>query len=307
MVAFVTRRIFLSIFVLFTISFVVFGLTHLSGDPAILMTAPDATAEDIARFREQAGFNDPLLVQYGRFLSAALRGDFGNSLRHHQPSLPMVLDRLPATLQLSISAMVLTLGFALPLGVLAALRRGTVVDAFAMTLGVVGQSMPNFWLGILLIFLFAVHLRWLPSSGRGGFVNLILPALTMAFNLMAFITRLVRSNMLEVLSQPYIRTARGKGLREVTVVVRHALRNALIPVVTVVGLQFGYILGGAVVVETVFSWPGVGLLTINAIYNRDFPLVQASVFVLAVAIVLINMSVDILYSILDPRIRIETT
>lgn len=307
MIVFVVRRAILSVFVILIISIVVFGLTHLSGDPAVLMVSPEASAEAVARFREQAGFNDPILVQYRRFLTSALRGDFGMSLRHRQPSLPMVLDRLPATLQLSVFAMILTLCLALPLGILAALKRGSAVDAIAMTLGVFGQSMPNFWLGILLILLFAVNLRWLPTSGRGGFAHLILPALTMALNLMAVITRLVRSNMLEVLSQPYIRTARGKGLKEPTIIVRHALRNALIPVVTVVGLQFGYILGGAVVVETVFSWPGVGLLTINAIYNRDFPLVQASVFVLAVAIVLINTFVDILYSVLDPRVRFEST
>lgn len=307
MIVFVVRRVILSVFVILTISLIVFGLTHLSGDPAILMVSPEATADEIARFREQAGFNDPIYIQYGRFLVEAVRGDFGISLRHHQPSLPMVLERLPATFQLSTFAMVLTLSLALPLGIVAALKRGSMVDAVAMTLGVIGQSMPNFWLGILLIFLFAVNLRWLPTSGRGDFAHLILPSLTMALNLMAIITRLVRSNMLEVLSQPYIRTARGKGLKESTVLIRHALRNALIPVVTVVGLQFGYILGGAVVVETVFAWPGVGLLTINAIYNRDFPLVQASVFVLAVAIVLINMFVDILYSILDPRIRVEST
>jgi len=305
MVPFIVRRVLLSVFVIVVISFVVFSLTYLSGDPAVLMVSPEATAEDIERFREEAGFNDPLLEQYGRFLSDALRGDFGMSLRHHQPSLPMVLERLPATLQLSTFAMGLTLLFAIPLGLISALKRGSTTDAFAMFFAVFGQSMPNFWLGILLIFLFAVRLRWLPTSGRGGFKYLILPGLTMALNLMAIITRLVRSTLLDVLSEDYIRTARGKGLSNTVVLFRHALRNALIPVVTVVGLQFGYILGGAVVIETVFAWPGVGLLTIHAIYNRDFPSVQAAVFVLAVSIVLINMIVDMAYSFLDPRIQLE--
>ena len=305
MVVFIIRRMLVSFFVILAISFIVFSLTFLSGDPAVLMVSPEATAEDVERFREQAGFNDPFLEQYGRFLVNAVKGDFGLSLRHREPSLPLVVDRLPATFQLSVFAMVLTLAFAIPLGIAAAWKRGSLIDSFAMFFAVFGQSMPNFWLGILLIFLFAVRLRLLPTSGRGGFEYLILPGLTMALNLMATITRLVRSTMLDVLSQDFIRTAHGKGLSNSVVLFTHALRNALIPVVTVIGLQFGYILGGAVVIETVFSWPGVGLLTIQAIYNRDFPLVQAAVFVLAVAIILINMFVDILYSFLDPRIRLE--
>ncbi len=305
MVVFIIRRMSVSFFVILAISFIVFSLTFLSGDPAVLMVSPEATADDVERFREQAGFNDPFLEQYGRFLVNAVKGDFGLSLRHREPSLPLVVERLPATFQLSVFAMVLTLAFAIPLGIAAAWKRGSLIDSFAMFFAVFGQSMPNFWLGILLIFLFAVRLRLLPTSGRGGFEYLILPGVTMALNLMATITRLVRSTMLDVLSQDFIRTAHGKGLSNSVVLFTHALRNALIPVVTVIGLQFGYILGGAVVIETVFSWPGVGLLTIQAIYNRDFPLVQAAVFILAVAIILINMFVDILYSFLDPRIRLE--
>lgn len=301
---FIVRRLLLSVFVIVATSFVVFAMTFLSGDPAVLMLSPEATGADIEQFRERMGFNDPFLVQYFRFAKDAVRGDFGTSLRHHIPCLPLVLKRLPATLELSILAMALTLAVGIPLGLIAAVKRGSGTDAFAMVLAAFGQSMPNFWLGILLIFLFAVRLRWLPTSGRGGFEHLVLPAVAMALNMTALVTRLVRSTMLDVLSEDYIRTARGKGLRESVVLARHALRNALIPVVTVVGLQFGYILGGAVVIETVFSWPGVGLLTINAIYNRDFPLVQAAVFVLAIAIVLINTFVDILYSFLDPRIRL---
>jgi len=305
MPAYIIRRLFQSIIVLITISVIVFSLTFLSGDPAVLMVSPEATAEDVERFREQAGFNDPILVQYSRFFSDAIRGDFGTSLRHNQPSLPLVIERLPATLQLSLFAIFLTVIIAIPLGVIAAWNRGSWIDNFAMGFAVFGQSVPNFWLGIMLIFFFAVRLHVLPTSGRGGFRFLILPGMAMAFNLMAAITRLVRSTMLDVLSQDYIRTAHGKGLSSRGVMVKHGLRNALIPVVTVVALQFGYILGGAVVIETVFSWPGIGLLTIQAIYNRDFPLVQAAVFVLAVFIILINLGVDIMYPYLDPRIRID--
>jgi peptide/nickel transport system permease protein len=291
--------------VLITISVIVFSLTFLSGDPAVLMVSPEATAEDVERFREQKGFNDPILVQYSRFFSDVIRGDFGTSLRHNQPSLPLVIERLPATLQLSLFAIFLTVIIAIPLGVLAAWNRGSWIDSFAQSFAVVGQSVPNFWLAIMLIFFFAVRLNVLPTSGRGGFKFLILPGIAIALNLMAAITRLVRSTMLDVLSQDYIRTARGKGLSSSAVMVKHGLRNALIPVVTVVALQFSYILGGAVVIETVFSYPGIGLLTIQAIYNRDFPLVQAAVFVLAVFIILINLGVDIMYPYLDPRIRID--
>lgn len=305
MLAYIFRRLILSVFVLITISIIVFSLTFLSGDPAVLMVSPEATAEDVERFREQAGFNDPILVQYSRFFLDAIRGDFGTSLRHNQPSLPLVIERLPATLQLSIFAMFITVIIAIPLGLLAAWKRGSWIDSFAMAFAVFGQSVPNFWLGIMLIFFFAVRLHWLPTSGRGGLKYLILPGFAMALNLMAAITRLVRSTMLDVLSQDYIRTAYGKGLSNRLVLIKHGLRNALIPVVTVVALQFGYILGGAVVIETVFSWPGIGLLTIQAIYNRDFPLVQAAVFVLAVFIIIINLTVDIMYPYLDPRIRID--
>ena len=304
MSAFIIRRSLLSVFVVLAVSFVVFILTFLSGDPAVLMVSPNATAEDIEQFREQAGFNDPLLEQYWRFLSNAVKGDFGVSLRHHQPTLPMVLERLPITFQLSLFAMGLTIITAVPLGVISAVKRGSVLDAFTMSFAVFGQSMPNFWLGILLIMFFSVRLRLLPSFGQGTFGHLILPGATIALNQTATIARLVRSNLLDVLSADYIRTARGKGLAERVVLFQHALRNSMIPVVTVIGLQFGYILGGAVVIETVFSWPGVGLLVVNAIYNRDFPLVQAAVFVLSVLIVLINVLVDILTSVLDPRIRL---
>ncbi len=278
-------------------------MIFLSGDPAVLMLPPEASAEQVARFRHAYGFDDPLLVQYGRFLGNALRGDFGNSIRYNQPALGLVVERFPATLQLSSFSILLAVMLSLPLGVLAALKRNSIVDYTASVLAVIGQSMPNYWLGFLMVYAVAIKLHWLPTSGGPGWPYVVLPGVTIAINIMALITRMTRSAMLEVISEDYVRTARAKGLRETTVVVKHALRNALLPVVTIIALQFGYILGGAVVVETIFAWPGLGLLTIQAIYNRDYPIVQTAVFFLAVSFVLINLLIDILYQFLDPRVR----
>lgn len=278
-------------------------MIFLSGDPAVLMLPPESTAEEVASFRHAYGFDDPLLVQYGRFLGNALRLDFGRSIRYDQPALELVLERLPATLQLSTFSVVLAVVIAVPLGMIAALRRNSLFDHVASTLAVLGQSMPNYWLGFLLVYAISVRLHLLPTSGGPGLRYVILPGLTIAFALLALITRMTRSSMLEVLGQDYMRTARAKGIRESTVLIRHGLRNALLPVVTLVALQFGYILGGAVVIETIFAWPGLGLLTIQAIYNRDYPLVQAAVLFLATSFVLINLATDISYRYLDPRLR----
>jgi len=286
------------------VSVVSFFLTFLTGDPAEIMLPPGATAAQIEKFRAEWGFADPLPVQYWRFLRRAAYGDFGVSLRHGQSSLPLIVARLPATLQLTVTAMLLAIVLAVPLGVLAATHRGGPIDLAAMSVALVGQSVPNFWLAIMMILLFAVSWGLLPTSGRGGVAHVVMPAAAIAINLMALLTRLVRSTMIEMLSEDYVRTARAKGLRELFVTGRHALPNALIPLVTVVGLQFGYILGGAVVIETIFTWPGVGLFTIQAILNRDYPVVQAAVVVLATAVVLINLAVDLLYVWLDPRIRV---
>jgi ABC-type dipeptide/oligopeptide/nickel transport system permease component len=286
------------------VSVVSFFLTFLTGDPAEIMLPPGATAAQIEKFRAEWGFADPLPVQYWRFLKRAVHGDFGVSLRHGQSSLPLIVARLPATLQLTVTALLLAILLAVPLGVLAATRRGGPIDLLAMGVALVGQSVPNFWLAIMMILLFAVSWGLLPTSGRGGVAHLVMPAAAIAINLMALLTRMVRSTMIEMLSEDYVRTARAKGLRELFVTSRHALPNALIPLVTVVGLQFGYILGGAVVIETIFTWPGVGLFTIQAILNRDYPVVQAAVFILATAVVLINLAVDLLYVWLDPRIRV---
>jgi ABC-type dipeptide/oligopeptide/nickel transport system permease component len=302
--AYVAGRLATAVLVIFGVSVVSFFLTFLTGDPAEIMLPPGATAAQIEKFRAEWGFADPLPVQYWRFLKRALHGDFGVSLRHGQSSLPLIAARLPATLQLTVTAMLLAIVLAVPLGVLAATHRGGPVDLLAMGVALVGQSVPNFWLAIMMILLFAVSWGLLPTSGRGGVAHVVMPASAIAINLMALLTRLVRSTMIEMLSEDYVRTARAKGLREVFVTGRHALPNALIPLVTVVGLQFGYILGGAVVIETIFTWPGVGLFTIQAILNRDYPVVQAAVFILATGVVLINLAVDLLYVWLDPRIRV---
>ena len=302
--AYIVGRLATAALVIVGVSLVSFVLTFLTGDPAEIMLPPGATAEQIAKFRAAWGFDDPVAVQYWRFLRRAVQGDFGNSLRHGQPSLPLIAARLPATFQLTATAMLLAIVLAVPLGVLAATHRGGKVDLFAMGVALFGQSVPNFWLAIMMILLFAVSWGVLPTSGRGGWTHVVMPATAIAINLMALLTRLVRTAVIEVLSEDYVRTARGKGLRELFVVARHAVPNALIPLVTVIGLQFGYILGGAVVIETIFTWPGVGLFTIQAILNRDYPVVQASVFILATAVVLINLTVDLLYVWLDPRIRV---
>ena len=300
---FIVRRTISAVPVVIAVSFIVFGMIFLAGDPAVLMMPPEATVEDIAAFRHAYGFDDPFIVQYGRFLGKALRGDLGKSLRYNESALELVLQRLPATLQLSGFSMLFATLIALPLGILSALRRNSWADYVASVFAVIGQSMPNYWLGFLLVYLIAVKWHLLPTSGGPGLEFVILPAVTIAMAVMALITRMVRSTMLEVLSEDYVRTARAKGLRESAVILGHALRNALLPVITIVALQFGHILGGAVVVETIFAWPGLGLLTINAIYGRDYPVVQASVFFLSISFVLINLIVDISYQLLDPRVR----
>ena len=301
---YIAGRLATALLVILWVSAVSFFLTFLTGDPAEIMLPPGATAAQIEKFRVEWGFADPLPVQYWRFLKRAVHGDFGISLRHGQQSLPLIAARLPATLQLTVTAMLLAIVLAVPLGVLAATHRGGTIDLFAMGVALFGQSVPNFWLAIMMILLFAVSWGVLPTSGRGGWAHVVMPAAAIAINLAALLTRLVRTAVIEVLAEDYVRTARSKGLRELFVLGRHAVPNALIPLVTVIGLQFGYILGGAVVIETIFTWPGVGLFTIQAILNRDYPVVQASVFILATAVVLINLVVDLLYVWLDPRVRL---
>jgi len=301
--AYVARRLAQSLLVLLGVSFVVFFILHLTGDPALVLLPPDATAEDIREFREAMGFNDPFLVQYGRFLAGALRGDFGRSVRHDEPAFDLVAERMPATLELAGAALLIALALAIPAGIVSAVRRNTALDYVSTVVALLGQSMPTFWLGIMLILVFSVRLNLLPSSGRGTLEHLILPAITLGLFTTARITRLTRSGMLEVLNQDYIRTARAKGVGGPPVVWKHALKNAAIPIVTIVGIELGTLLGGSVITETIFAWPGVGRLSVQAIYNRDYPVVQAAVFLLSTTFVLVNLVVDMLYTYLDPRIR----
>jgi len=303
MKSYMLRRLWQAVLVLFGVSFVVFMILHLTGDPAALLLPPDATAEDVARFRRAMGFDDPWIIQYLRFLKGAVQGNFGESLRHGEPAMHLVVERLPATFQLAGAGLLLALCVAIPAGIISAVKRNTVIDYFSTMVALLGQAMPTFWLGIMLILVFSVRLNWLPSSGRGDLQHLVLPAITLGLFTTARITRLTRSGMLEVLGQDYIRTARAKGVSEQPVVWKHALKNASIPIVTIIGIELGTLLGGSVITETIFAWPGVGRLSVQAIFNRDYPVVQAAVFILASTFVIVNFMVDLAYTWLDPRIR----
>ncbi|HEY3066886.1 MAG TPA: nickel ABC transporter permease [Methylomirabilota bacterium] len=305
MKVYLLRRLWQSLVVLLGVSFVVFFILHLTGDPAAVLLPPEATAEDLRQFREQMGFNDPFIVQYGRFLRGALHGDFGLSVRHGEPAFDLVIERMPATFQLSGAALALALCIAIPAGIVSAVRRNSALDYVSTIVALLGQSMPTFWLGIMLILLFSVQWNLLPSSGRGTFSHLILPAVTLGLFTTARIARLTRSGMLEVLNQDYIRTARAKGVNGPPVVWKHALKNAAIPIVTIVGIELGTLLGGSVITETIFAWPGVGRLSVQAIANRDYPVVQAAVFLLSTTFVVVNLLVDLVYTYLDPRIRLR--
>jgi peptide/nickel transport system permease protein len=302
---YLARRLAQSLLVVLGVSFVVFFILHLTGDPALLLLPPDATAEEVQKFREAMGFDDPFLVQYWRFLKGAVRGDFGESTRHGEPAMTLVLERLPATFELAGAGMLIALFVAIPAGIVSAVRRNTLIDYVSTVVALLGQSMPTFWLGIMLILIFSVQLHLLPSSGRGDLQHLVLPAITLGLFTTARMTRLTRSGMLEVLGQDYIRTARAKGVNEPPVVWKHALRNAAVPIVTIAGIELGALLGGSVITETIFAWPGVGRLSVQAIYNRDYPVVQAAVFVLATTFVVVNLLVDVVYTYLDPRIRLR--
>ena len=299
------RRLGRAIFALWGISTIVFVVLRLSGDPAVLLLPQEASVEDIMRLRHDLGLDDPLLWQYLRFLGNALVGDFGESLRHREPAMALVRSHLWATLELSFAAFFIAAVVAVPLGIVAAVNPHSLYDHAVMTLTLIGQSAPTFWIGIMLILAFGLGLRWFPIGGRGSLSHLVMPAITLGAFAMASIARLTRSAMLDVLCLDYINTARAKGLSNSRVIWKHALKNAAIPVVTIMGLQFGALLGGAVVTETVFSWPGIGRLAIQGIYNRDYPVVQASVFIAAAFFVVINFVVDLLYTVLDPRIRYE--
>jgi peptide/nickel transport system permease protein len=302
---FVARQLLTTLVVLLGVSTVVFFAVRLSGDPASLLAPQGATAEDIQELRHRLGLDAPLPEQYWLFVTHALTGDFGTSVRYQQPAGELVLGALPVTLTLSVAALGLALLVAVPAGIVSAVKRDTIFDAAAMVLTLVGQAMPVFWLGILFILIFAVRLRVLPTGGWGSPSQIVLPALALGAYSMARISRLVRSGMLEVLSQDYIRTARAKGLRERTIIALHALKNAQIPVVTVVGLEFSVLMGGAVVTETIFAIPGLGRLAVASVATRDYAVVQAAVFAAAVIVTGVNFVVDLLYVALDPRIRLR--
>lgn len=304
MTKYIAKRLVHSVITLFGVSLAVFlVLRMIPGDPARLLLPEGATEQQVAGLRSKLGLDHPLPIQYLIFLKDALRGDFGNSYQYDEPSLGVVIEKIPATIQLTICALTLAVIIAIPLGVQAATHRQTVFDYGTMLFAFLGQSMPSFWLGIMLILILGVGFHLLPTSGRGTWQHLVMPSITLAGFQMALTARLVRSSMLEVLREDYVRTARGKGLAGRTVILRHALRNSIIPVVTVIGLQFGALMGGAVITEQVFDWPGVGKMVVDAIYIRDYPIVQAVLMVSATSFVVINLLIDISYSVLDPRIR----
>ncbi|HEY7031307.1 MAG TPA: nickel ABC transporter permease [Thermomicrobiales bacterium] len=306
---YIIRRVLYSLVVLFGVTLLVFITLRLSGDPVqLLLRGGNPSQEDIERLRHALKLDRPLAQQYADFLTSALQGDFGESLRYRTPALNEVLSRMPATIELSVAGYLFALLVAIPAGILAAVKRGGMTDFASRFVGLIGVSFPSFWLGLILILIFSVRLKWLPVSGRGeGFVGsakaLILPAVTLGTAYAATLMRLLRSSLLEVLNQDFIRTARAKGLRDRTTIVRHALRNAAIPVITVAGLQIGFLLSGSVIVEVVFSWPGVGRLVVDSIGARDYPIVQAAVVLLASTLIVINLIVDIVYALVDPRIH----
>lgn len=302
---YIASRAVHGVVVLFGVSVVVFLLMHLSGDPVAVLLPLDTPPEQVEAFRHKMGFDRPLPVQYVMFVSRAVRGDFGHSYHYRTDAMAIVLQRMPATLRLAFTALFMALIVSIPAGILAAVRRGKVSDVLIRMSVLLGQAVPGFWLALVLILVFGVRLKWLPVSGAGSWKSLILPAFVTGSFSMATITRLLRCNLLEALSENYTQTARSKGLSEWIVTMRHALKNAAIPVVTVIGVQMGWLLGGSVISEAVFGYPGVGRLAVTAVTYRDVPVIQSFVAMMAVIVVVINLSVDIVYSWLDPRIRLH--
>jgi peptide/nickel transport system permease protein len=302
MVAYLVRRLFGAVLVLAGVTVAVFLILHLSGDPALIMLPPEASQQDVINFRHEYGFDRPVLVQFGDFALHAIRGDFGNSIRHGDPAMGLALERLPATAELAFSALLLAMIVAIPAGIVAAVKRETLVDYLVRGISLVGQAAPVYWLGIMFILVFGVALGWLPVSGMGGWRHLLLPMVTLGAFTTAKLMRITRSGMLDVMRADYVRTALAKGLSSLTVTVRHALRNAILPIVTVVGLELGTLLSGAVITETIFSWPGIGRLAVQAIYDRDYPVVEAVVVLTAAIFVGLNLLVDLTYAVFDPRV-----
>jgi peptide/nickel transport system permease protein len=303
--SYLARRLAQAIIVVVGVTFVAFGVMYLTGDPVQILLGEfrGLSQDQVAEFRKEMGLDRPWIFQYTSFLSRLAHGDLGRSISHRLPNAVVISERLIPTLELGVTALLLNLVVAIPVGTLAASRRGTWVDHTTMSLTLIGQSMPVFWLGLMLMLVFAATLRWFPVSGRGDVFHLVLPAVTLAAFPLAQNARMVRSSVLDVLGQDYVRTARAKGMVELTILRRHVLRNAMIPVITLIGIQAGFLLGGAVITETIFAWPGIGRLMVQAIHTKDVPLVQACVVVLALIFVFLNLVVDLLYARLDPRIR----
>lgn len=305
MTRYIIRRLFQGILTFLGISVIVFVLGRMTGDPVTLLAPENATLEQRQEIREALGLADPISTQYWKFISGAVRGDFGRSFITKQRVGDMLAEAVPNTLKLAIPAFLVAVLLAIPIGIFVALKRNTGWDLLGNVLALVGQALPNFWLALMLMLVFAVNLKILPISGSERWTNMILPTLTIALQSLGYFTRMVRSSTLEVLEQEYIRTARGKGVREFMVVMKHALKNALIPVVTVMGIQFGNMLSGAFVIETVFAWPGLGRLGVTALFTRDFAVIQGVILVSTTIFVMVNLMVDIAYTLLDPRIRLN--
>jgi peptide/nickel transport system permease protein len=303
MIGFILRRLFFSVFALFGVAFITFMAVFASGDPVALMLPPEANAAQIQEFRRMMGLDQPLPVQFVQFAGRALQGDFGRSLRHDVPAMELVLERLPSTMLLAFTAVLLASAIGIPLGILAAAKKGSWIDDFVVTFSTLGLAAPSFFVGSMLIVLFAVMWKVLPPSGGETWDRLILPAVTLALGFIAVLARFTRSGMLDVLSREYITTAKAKGLHGRVILFGHALRNTLIPIVTLLGLEMGQLLGGAVVTENVFAWPGIGRLVVSSVASRDVPMVVASVIVTSALFIVVNLIVDLLYSVINPMVR----
>jgi len=296
-------RLIQSVFLLFGVLLLVFVMVRVTGDPAALMMPREASPEDVEAFREKMGFNDPTLVQFGRFISGAITGDFGNSLHFKTPAMPMVVDRLPATVQLALTGLVFAVVMGIPLGLVGGFNPGSAIDNIGRFLALLGQSVPNFWLALIMILFFAVRLRWFPTFGRDEWKSVIMPAFVLGLPVMGQVVRLTRSAVLEIRGEDFIRTAHSKGLMPRTIYIKHVLRNVAIPLVSVIGIQFGYMLGGSIYIEFIFAWPGMGQLLQQSIGWRDFPLVQALAVFTSAIVLGLNLLTDMAYAIIDPRIR----
>lgn len=296
-------RLVQSVLLLFGVLLLVFIMVRVTGDPAALMMPREASPETVEAFREKMGFNDPTLVQFGRFISKAVTGDFGNSLHFKTPALPMVMDRLPATVQLALTGLIFAVVVGIPIGLVGGFNPGSAIDNMGRLLALLGQSIPNFWLALIMILYFAVRLRWFPSFGRDELKSVIMPAFVLGLPVMGQMVRLTRSAVLEIRGEDFIRTAHSKGLMPSTIYIKHVLRNVAIPLVSVIGIQFGYMLGGSIYIEYIFSWPGMGQLLQQSIGWRDFPLVQALAVFTSAIVLMINLLTDMAYAVIDPRIR----